>query len=65
VLLQEYAAKVQAKSLRASVLQKPRQYISKADTWLGVIDKNAITEGNLTEVHHDSELETVQLYDLG
>jgi hypothetical protein len=66
VLLQEYAAKVQAKSRRASVLQKPGQYIPKADTWLGVIDKNAITGGNLTEVHvHDGDLKTVRLYDYG
>ena len=64
MLLQEYAAKVQAKSLRASVLQKSGQYIPMADTWLGVIEKKAITGGNLTEVHHDSELKISRLYDL-
>jgi hypothetical protein len=66
VLLKEYNAKVQYKSRRPSVLRNPGQYIPKADTWLGVIDKNQISGNNLTEVHvHDTGLKTVKLYDLG
>jgi hypothetical protein len=66
VLLKEYNAKVQYTSRRPSVLRNPGQWIPKADTWLGVIDKNRISGNNLTEVHvHDTGLKTVRLYDLG